>query len=530
MKNILILFLLILMAAGYPLLAAQVQVDLNKLPPPVSKTGLTYANDIRPLFENTCFRCHGEQRQRGGLRLDSLEALLKGGEDGKVVVPGKSKESPLVIAVAQLDEETAMPPKQRPGQFGGPGGFAGPGGFGGRGGGPGASVARQMIAQGDKNGDKQLTKDELAALVNAWFDKLDADKTGKLTEDDLTERFPELLPLSLGGARGFGGFGGGGQRGGDEMMESFAEGLFKATDTDTNGALTRAEFTGAFAKWFGDWDSDKSSSLNEEKIRAGLNAALPRPNLFGGFGGFAGGGGRGPAGTNGPGGRPRPGGGFPGAGGGGFGGGGFGGFGGFGRGMLAQIMISQGDNDKDAKLSKAELASLADGWFEKLDPGKTGKLSQKEFTGRLGPVLGLEGQEGRRQGGPDGGPRGNTEAADSGPTGYVGTGLFNAADTDKDGSLTRAELKMTFEKWFGEWDTEKSGALSEEKLYAGLSTALPRPAFGGFGGFGGAAGPGGAGGPGGPGGFPGGAFGRPPQPLTAEQVGLVRAWIDQGAK
>src|SRR5881296_1957385 len=56
MKNTFTLFLVNLTAAGYSLLAAQ--VDLSKLPPPASKTGLTYAKDIRPLFENTCFRCH----------------------------------------------------------------------------------------------------------------------------------------------------------------------------------------------------------------------------------------------------------------------------------------------------------------------------------------------------------------------------------------------------------------------------------------------------------------------------------------
>ena len=49
------------------------------------------------------------------LRLDRLEAALKGGENGKVITPGKSRDSALVIAVAQLDEETAMPPKKGPG-------------------------------------------------------------------------------------------------------------------------------------------------------------------------------------------------------------------------------------------------------------------------------------------------------------------------------------------------------------------------------------------------------------------------------
>src|SRR6185436_122401 len=85
---------------------------------------VTYEKDIRPLFEASCFRCHGKEKAKGELRLDSLEAVLKGGEAGKMVIPGDSKKSLLVAAAAQIDNETAMPPKR------------GPGGPGGRGGGP----------------------------------------------------------------------------------------------------------------------------------------------------------------------------------------------------------------------------------------------------------------------------------------------------------------------------------------------------------------------------------------------------------
>jgi hypothetical protein len=85
-----------------PLSAAD--VDITKLPPPSSKQGLTFAKDIQPLFKASCLQCHGEMRPRGDLRLDSLEAVLKGGENGKVVVPGKSAESSLVIAISKLDK------------------------------------------------------------------------------------------------------------------------------------------------------------------------------------------------------------------------------------------------------------------------------------------------------------------------------------------------------------------------------------------------------------------------------------------
>jgi hypothetical protein len=202
----------------------------------------------------------------------------------------------------------------------------------------------------------------------------------------------------------------------------------------------------------------------------------------------------------------------------------------FGRGALAQAMISQGDKDKDQKLTKAEFGNLSDTWYDKIDAEKAGKLNQSMFTERLGKVL-VPSQELN----PTAVARaGGTPGPGAGGTGFITSGLFTAADSDKDGSVTRSELRSTFEKWFAEWDSEKSGALNEESLYAGLRAALPQQNFGGFGGGGPAGGGGGRGpaGPGGPGGGPGGAgFGGPaPKPFTAEQVGLVRAWIDQGAK
>jgi hypothetical protein len=85
--------------------------DAVKLPPASSQTGLTYAKDIQPILAKNCFGCHGPKMQKGRLRLDSLEAVLKGGEDGKIVEKGNSAKSSLVKAVARLSEDSAMPPK-----------------------------------------------------------------------------------------------------------------------------------------------------------------------------------------------------------------------------------------------------------------------------------------------------------------------------------------------------------------------------------------------------------------------------------
>lgn len=135
--------------------------DLTKLPPAAKQPGVTYAKDVRPMFEASCLRCHGGDRPKAGLHLDSLEGVLKGSKEGKVIVPGKSQESLLVIAVARLDEEKAMPPKPRGGSRGGPGGggrppggpAAGPGGKGGMGPAP-----------------KPLTAEQVG-LIRAWVDQ-----------------------------------------------------------------------------------------------------------------------------------------------------------------------------------------------------------------------------------------------------------------------------------------------------------------------------------------------------------------------
>jgi mono/diheme cytochrome c family protein len=104
-------------AASLALIQAQgaekdkVQIDPKKLPPAASKPDVTYNADIKPVFEKSCVKCHGAEKPKGKLRLDSLEGALKGGEDGKVVTPGKSTESMLILNIAHLgDPDDYMPP------------------------------------------------------------------------------------------------------------------------------------------------------------------------------------------------------------------------------------------------------------------------------------------------------------------------------------------------------------------------------------------------------------------------------------
>src|SRR5260370_7885878 len=87
--------------AGSAAIAADKTVDVSKLPPPADKKGVSYAADIKPIFEKTCFKCHGPEKQKAKLRLDSLEAALKGIENGKVIEPGNSTKSAILHNITQ---------------------------------------------------------------------------------------------------------------------------------------------------------------------------------------------------------------------------------------------------------------------------------------------------------------------------------------------------------------------------------------------------------------------------------------------
>ena len=89
------------------------KIDTSKVAPASTKKGLTYDKDIKPIFEASCFKCHGAEKQKGKLRLDSLAAALKGGENGKSILPGKGVDSPLVHSVARLVPDDAMPPEDK---------------------------------------------------------------------------------------------------------------------------------------------------------------------------------------------------------------------------------------------------------------------------------------------------------------------------------------------------------------------------------------------------------------------------------
>jgi len=106
------------------------------LPPASAKKDVTYATDIKPIFDANCAKCHSGDRAKAKLHMDTLEGVLKGTKMGKIVTPGDSANSFIVKSVshATADKDEWMPPTP------------------------------------NKAGAKQLTPEQIG-LVRAWIDQ-----------------------------------------------------------------------------------------------------------------------------------------------------------------------------------------------------------------------------------------------------------------------------------------------------------------------------------------------------------------------
>src|SRR5260370_8590115 len=74
-----------------------------------------FESKIRPVLAEHCYRCHSTtaKKLKGKLLLDSREGILKGGESGPVVVPGKPEKSRLIQAIHYTDVDLMMPPNAK---------------------------------------------------------------------------------------------------------------------------------------------------------------------------------------------------------------------------------------------------------------------------------------------------------------------------------------------------------------------------------------------------------------------------------
>ncbi len=73
-----------------------------------------YTAHVQPILQNNCYRCHGGMNRRGGLQMQTREALLTGGKHGAAMVPGKPDESLMIKLIGPgpyPDDLEAMPTK-----------------------------------------------------------------------------------------------------------------------------------------------------------------------------------------------------------------------------------------------------------------------------------------------------------------------------------------------------------------------------------------------------------------------------------
>src|ERR1035441_864665 len=86
-------------------LALTAAADTAQLPPASTKTGVTYATDVKPIFNQSCVKCHSGEKPKAHLKLDTLDNALKGSKNGKVIIAGNSVKSPMVQSVAHVTDD-----------------------------------------------------------------------------------------------------------------------------------------------------------------------------------------------------------------------------------------------------------------------------------------------------------------------------------------------------------------------------------------------------------------------------------------
>ena len=89
-----------------PVFAAVIPVE----PLPKEKT-VSFESDVFPFLSDNCVSCHSKSTHKGGLNLETPEAILKGGDSGPSVVPGKPQDSLLMKASTHADPDSVMPPR-----------------------------------------------------------------------------------------------------------------------------------------------------------------------------------------------------------------------------------------------------------------------------------------------------------------------------------------------------------------------------------------------------------------------------------
>lgn len=82
---------------------------------PDVQQAFAYADIIQPMLQDKCYSCHGPSKQKGKLRMDTPELLMKGGKEGVEIIPGKADESELIKRLLlPREDKHHMAPKEKP--------------------------------------------------------------------------------------------------------------------------------------------------------------------------------------------------------------------------------------------------------------------------------------------------------------------------------------------------------------------------------------------------------------------------------
>src|SRR5262245_14702028 len=91
--------------AGCALFAWSLTVAPTRAEVPVD-----YLHHIKPVLTARCYACHGALQQKGGLRLDTVGLMKKGGDSGPAIVAGNGQQSRLISHVSAARGFRRMPP------------------------------------------------------------------------------------------------------------------------------------------------------------------------------------------------------------------------------------------------------------------------------------------------------------------------------------------------------------------------------------------------------------------------------------
>ncbi len=96
--------------------SGKANAEAKQIPPVANvQEAAVYADIVKPILETKCYGCHGPNKQKGKLRLDGPEFILKGGKNGKAVIPGKTEGSELIERIfLPGEDDDHMPPKAKP--------------------------------------------------------------------------------------------------------------------------------------------------------------------------------------------------------------------------------------------------------------------------------------------------------------------------------------------------------------------------------------------------------------------------------